>query len=330
VGYGKAAAAENFEAMSQSKMLSIICPTYNRASFLEGCVAPMSSFRNLDFEFIIVDDCSTDETSEVVERLQAQYGADQVHYFRLEKNSGAQEARNRGILESRGDFFMFVDSDDVLVPDGVSKLLKKLEKPRLDYAYGKVLMTDESLKPLAGKGPIGAGFEDSPIEVAGYHWHTMGPIYRRRCIDKVGLWNLDLTGSQDWEYQARVKFFGGRGEFVDTLVGYWRQHTGGRVGTRSFRPDYVRSVMKACDSIHQHAKRAGKCDAALQRRLAKKLIVHAIEWGANGYRKDKSLCLSQAATMAYGNFFLSLVCYGFHFSPQKVDRFVISKIYGSN
>ena len=97
----------------------------------------------------------------------------------------------------------------------------------------------------------------------------MGPIYRRRCIEKVGPWNLELTGSQDLEYQARVKLFGVQGEFVDALVGYWRQHTGGRVGTRSFRPDYVRSVMKACESIHTYARQARKCDSALERRLAK-------------------------------------------------------------
>jgi glycosyltransferase involved in cell wall biosynthesis len=245
-------------------------------------------------------------------------------------NSGAQVARNLGISEARGAFLMFVDSDDVVAPEGLIQVLRHLQaKPELDYAYGKVQMTDEALQPLPAKVPVGAAFENVPVEVAGYHWHTMGPIYRRRCIEKVGLWNLELTGSQDWEYQARVKLFGGKGEFVDTLVGYWRQHTGGRVGTRSFRPDYVRSVMKACESIHSHAKKARKCDGALERRLAKKLIVHAIEWGANGYRKDKSLCLKQAATLANGNLFLFGICYGLHFFPRALDRFAISKLYGS-
>jgi hypothetical protein len=186
-------------------------------------------------------------------------------------------------------------------------------------------MTDEALKPMAGKGPVGARFEDSPVEVAGYHWHTMGPIYRRQCIDKVGLWNLELTGSQDWEYQARVKIFGGKGEFVDTLVGYWRQHEGGRVGTRSFRPDYVRSVMKACDSVHQHAKRAGKCDDFLERRLAKKLIVHAIEWGANGFRREKRECLWQATETANKDFVLEMIAKCISVFPVFLDRLVINK-----
>jgi glycosyltransferase involved in cell wall biosynthesis len=308
--------------------LSIICPSYNRASFLEDCVESVAKRRDTPFEFLIVDDCSTDLTCEVVERMQAEHGAEIIRYFRLEMNSGAQAARNRGIAEAKGDFMMFVDSDDVVYPDGVLEVLRYLQaKPELDYAYGKVLMTDEALQLLPGKTPVGAAFENVPVEVAGYQWHTMGPIYRRRCIEKVGLWNMELTGSQDWEYQARVKLFGGKGEFVDTLVGYWRQHEGGRVGTRSFRPDYVRSVMKACESIHTHAQQAGKCDSALERRLAKKLIVHAIEWGANGFRREKRECLWQAAETARSDALVKLAAMVFAMFPTPLDRLLLKKIY---
>jgi glycosyltransferase involved in cell wall biosynthesis len=308
--------------------LSIIIPTYNRVSLLLETINSIVTGLNFKYEILICDDGSSDGTASFCRTLAAN-GRKVVHLPSF-RQLGAQAARNRGIREARGDFLMFVDSDDVLVPAGVLEVLERLgSKPELDYAFGKVLMTDEWLKPLAGKGPIGAGFEDSPVEVAGYHWHTMGPIYRRRCIDKVGGWNLELTGSQDWEYQARVKLFGGRGEFVDALVGYWRQHTGGRVGTRSFRPDYVRSVMKACESIHQHAMSAGQCDAALERRLAKKLIVHAIEWGANGYRDDKWKCLNLALGLAPQNPFLKLAILIFRISPRPLDSQILNKLYPS-
>ena len=309
-----------------SNLISLICPSYNRASFLEDCVASAVACEVLAVEFLIVDDCSTDSTCEVVARLQAEHGAEKIRFFRLEKNSGAQVARNLGIAEAQGEFFMFVDSDDMLVPEGVLQVLRHLQaKPELDYAYGKVHLTDEALQPLPGKVPVGAAFENVPVEVAGYHWHTMGPIYRRCCIEKVGPWNLDLTGSQDWEYQARVKLFGGRGEFVDALVGYWRQHTGGRVGTRSFRPDYVRSVMKACESIHTRALQAGKCDSALERRLAKKLIVHAVEWGANGCRKEKALCLKQARKTASADSLVAIAASLLAFCPQILEQLYFRK-----
>ena len=307
--------------------LSIICPTHNRCNLLGDCVRSAIPLMQEGAEFLLIDDASTDGTDSLVREFHREFGSS-FRYERFGKNSGAQVARNRGIAEARGNFFMFVDSDDVMVPGGLLEVFGHLQaKPELDYAYGKVQMTDEALQPLPGKAPVGAAFKNVPVEAAGYHWHTMGPIYRRRCIEKVGPWNLELTGSQDWEYQARVKLLGGRGEFVDALVGYWRQHTGGRVGTRSFRPDYVRSVMKACESIHSHARQARKCDSALERRLAKKLIVHAIEWGANGYRKEKTRCLRQATATASDDFSLRMASMVFWVCPKFVDRMLLKKIY---
>lgn len=249
-----------------------------------------------DAEFILVDDGSTDGTLELASALQERYGEDRIVVIPLGGNQGAQVARNRGMDAARGEMILFCDSDDVLVTSGVKKLVDALnQNTDLDYAYGKVVMTDELLIPFEGVSSIGCSFEDSPVEIAGYHWHTMGPIYRKCFLDKVGPWNPALTGSQDWEYQARVKMAGGRGLFVDTLVGYWRQHEGGRVGTRKFRPDYVRSIVMACDVILAGARMAGSCDKLLQRRLAKKLIIHALESSAHGAPAVREKCLSIAA-----------------------------------
>jgi hypothetical protein len=200
------------------------------------------------------------------------------------------------------------------------------QTPGLDYAYGNVSLTDEDLKPLEGVGSIGSPYEDSPFEMAGYHWHTMGALYRKSYLEKVGPWNPALTGSQDWEYQARVKLAGGRGLFVETLVGYWRQHEGGRVGARKFRPDYVRSVVTACDVILDEARVRGKCDRSLQRRLAKKLIIHALESGAHGDQSLRRICLSHAATAVLGDPNFSLVTKGLQHTPSWFDEMIWKRL----
>jgi hypothetical protein len=190
---------------------------------------------------------------------------------------------------------MFVDSDDVFASGGVGALVRWLEADSgLEYVYGKVAITHSDLSPDSSKGVVGAVCGVSPEHLAGYHWHTMGALYRRACLNQVGGWNEELTGSQDWEFQARVKLAAGRGAFVDTLIGFWRQHDFGRIGATSFRPDYVASVMKACDSILQHAREAGRADCLLEQKLARRLLVHAAEWGANGHPAERNRCLAQA------------------------------------
>lgn len=304
---------------------SIICPSYNRAPFLKACVEPVMGLPSA--EFILVDDASTDNTMEVARTLQEHYGDEHIVVIPLERNQGAQIARNRGMQMVRGEFILFCDSDDVLIASGVEALVEVLNNnPELDYAYGKVVITDEDLKPLESLGSIGSPFEDSPVEMAGYHWHTMGALYRKSFLEKVGTWNPDLTGSQDWEYQARVKLAGGRGVFIDTLVGYWRQHEGGRVGARKFRPDYVRSVVTACAAILSGARARGKCDSLLQRRLAKKLIIHALESGAHGDLSLRRLCLSHAATAVLGDPSFSLVIKGIQLSPSWFDGMIWNRL----
>ena len=302
-------------------MLSVICPTYNRAAFLRECVVRLMGLPAGQVEVVVVDDASRDNTLEVCWDLVARYGPERLRCVNLATNSGAQAARNRGISEARGDCLMFVDSDDVPVAEGIVALQRKLtEDPKLDYVYGKVVQTNDQLVPLVSRESVGTAYDGSPVEVVGYHWHTMGAMYRRRCIDKVGHWNTELTGSQDWEYQARVKLLGGHGEFVDVLVGYWRQHEGSRVGARKFRPDYLESVMKGTESVLLEAEHAGRADAALRRRLAKRLLVHAFELGANARSADKRRCCRQAVQAAPCDPIVRMLGFVIANSPQCVDR----------
>jgi hypothetical protein len=277
--------------------ISIIIPTFNRATLL--CEA----IRGLDtqVECVIVDDASSDDTMNRVTAVQSEWPEGRIVFLRQETHQGAQAARNHGIERATGEFLLFLDSDDVPRPEGILKLYDHLESnPNVDYCFGRVQKTDPLLNSLGDHELIGSPFGDGSLAIAGYHWHTMGALYRRSCIERVGPWNPELTGCQDWEYQARVKMFGGKGEFVDTLVGYWRQHDGERVGTACFRPDYVQSVMLACESILAHSRACGRRSAALERRIAKKLVVHALEWGANGYLAERRACFAQAVASLGG------------------------------
>jgi hypothetical protein len=307
-------------------LVSIIIPTHNRAQLLAELLFSIREQRYRPLEVVVVDDASTDNTQAIVEQFaeEAGRGGEIALIASANAKKGAQAARNQGIQLARGDALMFVDSDDTLLPDGIAKLAEALcAAPHVDYVYGKVVVTDNMLRRIERAPIFGSSFTGRSEDLAGYHWHTMGALYRKRCVQAVGPWNLALTGSQDWEYQARVKMTGGTGAFVDTYVGCWRQHPHPRVGADSFRPDYVDSAAKACCSIWAHALNAQMARPALSRKLAKRLLRHALEWGAAGRNATKQACIKDAITIAGGDPVFRCVLRSCALTPRWFDRLLV-------
>jgi len=93
--------------VNDSPKVSVIVPTYNRANRLEGTLRSIVSQTYQDFELIVVDDGSTDNTSKVIESFPS------AQYLPMKKNSGVSKARNIGLACAKGEFICFLDSDDL-------------------------------------------------------------------------------------------------------------------------------------------------------------------------------------------------------------------------
>jgi glycosyltransferase involved in cell wall biosynthesis len=105
--------------MSITPFFSIITPTYNRASFLEEMIASVTAQSFQNFEHIIVDDGSTDETEELVNGLIEKHP--KIVYIKQD-NKGRSVARNVGIEHAKGEYVCFLDSDDVWLPEHLQTL----------------------------------------------------------------------------------------------------------------------------------------------------------------------------------------------------------------
>jgi glycosyltransferase involved in cell wall biosynthesis len=97
----------------QPKLVSVIIPTYNRASTLARAIESVLKQTYGNLELIVVDDSSNDETSGVVSGI----ADERIKYIKFSKNKGVAAARNAGIKESCGDYIAFLDSDDQWLPD---------------------------------------------------------------------------------------------------------------------------------------------------------------------------------------------------------------------
>lgn len=101
--------------------LTIFTPIYNRAYIIRNLYESLKAQTAKNFEWLIVDDGSTDNTREIIENFIAEKNDFTIRYC-FQKNGGKHRATNRGASLAEGDLFMVVDSDDILTPDAVEKI----------------------------------------------------------------------------------------------------------------------------------------------------------------------------------------------------------------
>lgn len=130
----------------QKNLVSIITPTYNCGAFIAETMDSVLAQTYTDWEMIIVDDCSTDDTREVVARYQAK--DPRFIYHCLEENSGAAVARTKAMELASGEYMAFLDSDDLWTPDKLERQLRFMREN--DYAFSCTAyeQIDEQGKPL--------------------------------------------------------------------------------------------------------------------------------------------------------------------------------------
>ena len=183
--------------------VSVVLPTYNRADIIDDPICSVLTQTYEDFELIVVDDGSTDNTAEVIEA----FDDDRIRYIKHDGNKGAPAARNTGIEASQGEYIAFQDSDDDWLPD---KLEKQMQTFRDSSSSVGVVYTGMKRKrddktvyiPYEGveqtEGDISKSilFQNFvPAQVA---------MVRKRCFDEVGGFDEQAWPISDWELWIRI------------------------------------------------------------------------------------------------------------------------------
>ncbi len=126
-----------------SGLVSIIMPSYNTGKFIAESIASVAAQTYTDWELIIVDDASTDNTDEVVQRVilsgaQAKskdLPSSRIRYLKNDRNHGAAFSRNRALREAKGKWIAFLDSDDLWAPDKLEKQIAFMQKNGYAFSY---------------------------------------------------------------------------------------------------------------------------------------------------------------------------------------------------
>ena len=130
----------------EEDLISIIMPTYNCAKFIEETIKSIQAQTYNSWELIIVDDCSTDNTKEIVERYIK--SDTRIKYNCLEKNSGAAVARTTAMNLANGEYMAFCDSDDIWTNNKLEKQLAFMKKNNYYFTCTAYEQIDENSNSL--------------------------------------------------------------------------------------------------------------------------------------------------------------------------------------
>ncbi|HEX3559050.1 MAG TPA: glycosyltransferase [Pyrinomonadaceae bacterium] len=211
-------------SLPAAPLVSVIVPTYNYGRFIGQMLESVLSQTYRNWECIVVDDGSNDDTREVVGRFA---GADARIKYIHQENRGQPAALNTGLRSFAGEYLQILDSDDLIEARKLERQVEFLESHgEVDIVYGgvKYFHTQEANGRHAaareGGGAwmprvSGAGVDVLPALV---RWNIMvvnSPLVRRSVVENVGFFDETLAPAQDWDYWLRCALLGKRFEFHD-------------------------------------------------------------------------------------------------------------------
>jgi glycosyltransferase involved in cell wall biosynthesis len=246
--------------MSGLPVVSVVTPTKNRFGLLCQTIDSVAAQSFDAWEHLIVDDGSDDGTAEEVSRRAA---ADpRVRYIQRNKEtSGANVCRNIGVTESRAEFIVFLDSDDLLRPHCLERRVKIMQQnSTLDFAVFRAGVFVESVGDLTrlyhSQNPGDDLLRFLSLECP---WQTSGPIWRRSFIDKIGGFDEALLSMQDLELHVRALC--SRGKYVCLLdIDHdirW-QDDATKTSVRHFQdPTFIDTAVRVQGKLLDAVKRSG-------------------------------------------------------------------------
>ena len=183
--------------------VSVVIPTYNRATVLDRSIDSVLAQTYTDFELIVVDDGSTDDTRDVI----GEFEDERIRYFRHEENEGVSAARNTGIREANGKFIAFQDSDDSWHADKLRKQMQAFEDGSSDVGVvysGLWRVTDGGRTYVPGSEIQTKEGDIHDALLHGNFVSTQVAVVRTECFEKAGGFDESLPYFEDWELWIRL------------------------------------------------------------------------------------------------------------------------------
>ena len=189
--------------MENNSLVSVIIPSYNRRDTIVMAIhsVQIQTYKNL--EIIVVDDGSTDDTMEIINKIRNQ--DPRLFLFQHEKNKGANAARNTGIGKAHGEYIAFLDSDDEWLPNKISKQLNVFNSnSNVDIVFTGYYERGYPSKKISRKWIPSNSTKLSTLYCENYLGTTSSVMYKSSVLRQSNGFNENLPSAQDWDLYLRT------------------------------------------------------------------------------------------------------------------------------
>ncbi len=188
----------------KSPFLSVVIATYNYGSMLEEAICSVINQSDKDFELIIVDGGSKDNTVDVIRKYEKY-----ISWWVSEPDRGQSDAFNKGFTHAKGEVITWLNADDLMLPNTISVIKKCFANRNVDWVAGNMVCFDTETKKIT-KVFFGPSYYPKFLQGANKRISVFGPssFWRRSLYNKIGPINEDLHYTMDNEYWARLTIAG--------------------------------------------------------------------------------------------------------------------------
>ena len=217
--------------------VSICLPTYNRSHFLTYAVQSILAQTYRDWELIICDDGSRDNTPEIIQQWQSSHPQDTIIYLRQEYNIGRSQNMQAGFRAARGKYLIKFDDDDALTPEFLMKTVAILEdNHEVDFVCTNHWIIDSQgqrneAATLAnsqhwGKDKLPSGIIPDLLRETFQHQSLQvgSTLFRKSCLEQVGFMCSEADGCEDFDLLVRLAIANFQGYFLPEYLMEYRFH----------------------------------------------------------------------------------------------------------
>jgi len=244
--------------MDESPLISVVVPLYNYRKYIGYCIESILNQTYKNFELIIVDDCSTDNSYSIAKKFEKKDS--RIKVIKTNKNYGYSKAKNEGIIISKGDYIVTLDADDMMTKKSLEIRLKVILKKNVDFVYADAFFVRDKIS-LEQCYATNKHRINKSLNL--YNIHAQSVIIKREVHIKYGLYDENLRSRSDREIWWRL--FGKKDKhekrvssyYIEKSVAYYRYHRYSMWRKRKRKPEFDKIVIKMSEEAYKMRKKEG-------------------------------------------------------------------------